>query len=163
NQAVDARTVLTALREGRQPRRRRTGLIVAVAGFAVAAAVVAVVVPLSSTREAAPVGPAANQDHKVAPLGDQNILLVGMDTDPAREDGVANADTVVLVRRTTDGAFHAMSIPRDGYVDIPGFGVHKVNSAYARGSAGVKDPAEAVTKGTKTLVDTVQNLTGVKV
>jgi LCP family protein required for cell wall assembly len=154
NQAVDPRTVLAALRAGRQPRRRRTGLLVAVAGFAVAAAVVAVVVPLTVSREAAPLAPPAQQGRVAAPT-EQNILLVGMDIDGG-DNGRANADTVVLVRRTADGSFHALSLPRDSYVDIPGYGRHKLSSAYARGLAGKQD-------GRAVLVATVENLTGVKV
>ena len=144
NQAVDAATVLVRLREGR-PKPRRTGMLVAVAGFAVAAAVVAVVVPLTASREAAPVPPASAPNQPV-PVTEQNILLVGLDE--------ANyTDTIILVRHSADGSFRALSIPRDTYVDIPGQGQHKINSAYARGAAN----------GMKTLVATVQELTGVTV
>ncbi|GAB3895354.1 hypothetical protein GCM10029964_075110 [Kibdelosporangium lantanae] len=156
NQAVDAHTVARALQDGRKPRRRRTGMLVAVAGFAVAAAVVAVVVPLTASRQASPVAPASAPNQPV-PATQENILLVGLDNGFA-DNGQSNADTIVLVRHNADGSFHALSLPRDSYVDIPGFGMHKLNSAYARGAAG-KNAEE----GRKLLVKTVQNLTGVKV
>ncbi|MFD1049789.1 LCP family protein, partial [Kibdelosporangium lantanae] len=91
------------------------------------------------------------------PATQENILLVGLDNGFA-DNGQSNADTIVLVRHNADGSFHALSLPRDSYVDIPGFGMHKLNSAYARGAAG-KNAEE----GRKLLVKTVQNLTGVKV
>jgi LCP family protein required for cell wall assembly len=144
NQAVDAATVLAGLREAR-PKRRRTGMLVAVAGFAVAAAVVAVVVPLTASREATPVPP-ASAPNKPVPVTAENILLVGLDE-------VDNTDTIILVRHNADGTFRAVSIPRDTYVDIPGQGQHKISSAYPRGAAD----------GMKSLVGAVQELTGVTV
>src|SRR4051812_22768862 len=89
NEAVDAATVLAGLREAR-PKRRRTGMLVAVAGFAVAAAVVAVVVPLTASRETAPVPP-ASAPNKPVPVTEENILLVGLDE-------ADRTDTIILVR-----------------------------------------------------------------
>jgi LCP family protein required for cell wall assembly len=154
NQAVDPGTVLAALREGRRPRRRRT-MLVAVAGFAVAAAVVAVVVPLTASRDAS-APPAARVDAPPPPSAtDQTILVVGNDDN-------ARADSILLVRRSSNGSFHAVSLPRDTWVAIPGHGDNKLNAAYALGS---KDPSspEFDPNGAKTLVATVQGLTGVKV
>ena len=84
-------------------------------------------------------------------------------------------DTLVLVRIPNDGrSAVGISIPRDTFVEIPGgHGKHKINSAYGRAktataaelrSDGGKDGAEierqAVLEGRKTLVKTVEGLTG---
>lgn len=123
--------------------------------------------------------------------GATDILLVGMDsrTDaagnplPARvleklnagsATGKQNTDTLILVHIPNNGSgVAAISIPRDSYVMIPGFGMHKINSAYARGklaarqrllSRGVTDPAElerrSSEQGAKTLIATVERLVG---
>jgi LCP family protein required for cell wall assembly len=135
-------------------RRRHTVLLVA--GIVMIAAAVAVVVPLTMSRDADP----ADANVGPAPVTEQNILLVGVD-DPRVDNGVS--DTIALVRRTTDGSFHAMSIPRDAYATIPEYGTHKINSAYGRGSARIRDPDEAAVAGATLLVATVEALTGVKV
>ena len=123
--------------------------------------------------------------------GARDILLVGMDSrvdaqgNPLPQDmlaklnaGVAdgelNTDTLILVHIPNDGRKAvALSLPRDSYVNIPGFGQHKINSAYARGKAAAKERLrqEGVTdeqelevrsnqEGAKTLIATVEALTG---
>ncbi|PKV94913.1 LytR family transcriptional attenuator [Amycolatopsis echigonensis] len=123
--------------------------------------------------------------------GARDILLVGLDsrTDmqgnplspevlaqlrAGESDGELNTDTLILVHIPNDGSKAvAMSLPRDSYVDIPGYGKHKINSAYARAmlqarkdlqAQGVTDPKELDVKsnqaGAKLLIATVQELTG---
>ncbi|SFB13661.1 transcriptional attenuator, LytR family [Amycolatopsis marina] len=123
--------------------------------------------------------------------GARDILLVGMDSrtdaqgNPLSEDllaqlraGVAdgelNTDSLIFVHIPNDGSKAvAISLPRDSYVDIPGYGKHKINSAYARAkmeersrleAEGVTDPKELEVQsnqaGAKTLVATVEQLTG---
>ncbi|TCO55011.1 LCP family protein [Actinocrispum wychmicini] len=154
NQAVDSSAVLAVLRSGRRPQRRRTGMLVAVAGFAVAAAVVAVVVPLSASRDATPAPPAATT--LPAPVAEQNILLVGMDDH-------ALADTVLLVRRGVDGSFRAISLPRDTWVTVPYRGNTKLSKAYIIGGNTSVDPQKFEPERAKALVDTVTAVTGVKI
>lgn len=101
--------------------------------------------------------------------GDQNILLVGVDsrTDAqgnplpkqvleqlrsGAESGVLNSDTIILVHVPSDGgSATAFSIPRDSYVTIPGYRRDKINAAYPASKAnssrelaanGVTDPKE---------------------
>jgi LCP family protein required for cell wall assembly len=101
--------------------------------------------------------------------GDQNILLVGVDsrTDAqgnplprqvleqlrsGAESGVLNSDTIILVHVPADGgSATAFSIPRDSYVSIPGYRRDKINAAYPATKAlaserlaaeGVTDPKE---------------------
>lgn len=84
-------------------------------------------------------------------------MLVGADTSAHRrrvgevgEDG-ARADTLILMRVDVPSRTVAMlSIPRDLYVDIPGYGKEKINAAYANG-------------GLPLAIRTVRNFTGVDV
>jgi LCP family protein required for cell wall assembly len=126
--------------------------------------------------------------------GVTDILLVGLDSrtdaagnplprelfdalDVGPDQGTLNTDTVILVRIPDEAGLPttAVSIPRDSYVAIPGFGTHKINSAYARAAAaartrlaaqGVTGPAleqQAAQAARRTLVATVEQLTGVSV
>ncbi|TVT21784.1 LCP family protein [Amycolatopsis acidiphila] len=98
--------------------------------------------------------------------GEQNILLVGLDTrtdaqgDPLpadlldqlhagnASDGGDNTDTMILIHIPAGGANAvAFSIPRDSYVQLAGgYGKHKINSAYtyAQVAAGNKLRAQGV-------------------
>jgi polyisoprenyl-teichoic acid--peptidoglycan teichoic acid transferase len=63
--------------------------------------------------------------------GGTNILVLGSD---ARGKGKSRADTIMIVHYNEDkGTFKLTSIMRDSYLEIPGHGQHKVNSAFARG------------------------------
>lgn len=65
------------------------------------------------------------------------ILLIGTDhSEDASRAGVRHADSMMLLR--TDPGGHRisyLSIPRDLYVDIPGHGRNKINTAYQIGGA----------------------------
>lgn len=126
--------------------------------------------------------------------GEQNILLVGVDsrTDAqgnplppevlsqlrsGADSGVLNSDTIILVHVPADGSSAtAFSIPRDSYVNIPGYRQDKINAAYPATKAeaaqklvaeGVTDPRridqESSAAGRSTLIQAVQDLTGVSV
>ncbi|WP_052020687.1 LCP family protein [Actinokineospora spheciospongiae] len=122
-----------------------------------------------------------------------DILMVGMDsrTDPqgnplSKErlaelhagvaDGEVNTDTLILIRIPNDGGkATGISIPRDSYVDIPGHGKHKINSAYGRAKlqayAGLKEDGvggrdlevRSNLEGAKSVIATVNKLTGATV
>ncbi|MFL6556218.1 MAG: LCP family protein [Bacillus sp. (in: firmicutes)] len=63
--------------------------------------------------------------------GGTNILVLGSD---ARGKEKSRADTIMIVHYNEDkGKFKLTSIMRDSYLEIPGHGQHKVNSAFARG------------------------------
>jgi LCP family protein required for cell wall assembly len=80
--------------------------------------------------------------------GDQNILLVGVDSrtdaqgnplppevlqelNSGADTGVLNSDTIILLHVPEGGgAAVAFSIPRDSYVDIPDYRRDKINAAY---------------------------------
>ena len=118
----------------------------------------------------------------VAPLvdidgQDQNILIVGNDdrsgmTDAqvnelkvGRDGGSLNTDTMMIVHVPADGSKATLiSLPRDSYVDIPGYGMNRLNAAYsmayrdASGSANAKRAA-----GAQKLIEVIKNLTGLTI
>ncbi|WP_244223739.1 LCP family protein [Amycolatopsis circi] len=125
--------------------------------------------------------------------GGTDILLVGSDarTDQQgnplplsmlkslRTEGTSgiNTDTIILVRIPKNGGkASAMSIPRDTWVDVPGRGKAKINSAYGVAKAhaaeeeraqGERDQAKIARDsdgaGRRALVQTVQDLTQVRI
>jgi LCP family protein required for cell wall assembly len=105
---------------------------------------------------------------------DQNILIVGSDdrstATPAElkvlsttEDPGKNTDTMMLVHVPADGRrATAVSFPRDSWVNIPGFGMGKLNSAYADGAYGSGGKANP-DKGRRLLVQTISELSGLRI
>ncbi|WP_308075348.1 LCP family protein, partial [Actinokineospora sp. PR83] len=119
-----------------------------------------------------------------------DILMVGMDSrtdaqgNPLSKeqlaalnagvaDGEINTDTLILIRIPNDGGkATGISIPRDSYVDIPGHGKHKINSAYGRaklqaytglqedGVGGRDLEVRSNLEGAKSLIATINKLTG---
>ena len=63
------------------------------------------------------------------------ILLLGTDTRPGgRQRGLRHSDSIMLVRTDPDHhRIYYLSIPRDLWVDIPGFGADRINAAYQIG------------------------------
>jgi LCP family protein required for cell wall assembly len=127
-----------------------------------------------------------------ARLGPMNVLLIGVDsrTDAqgnplspevlaalhaGGDSGEHNADTLILVHVPAEATQPtvAVSIPRDSYVTVPGFGAHKINSAFYRGMVAAKSTLAAqgisgreldrlaYQAGRQKLVQTVEQLTGV--
>jgi len=106
-----------------------------------------------------------------------NLLLVGMDsrkglTDEQKDlfttgdaDGVLNTDSMMLVHVPGDGSGASfVSLPRDTYVPIPGYGKSRLNSAYARGyndAAGSDEQKDAA--GAQLLIQTVSQLSGLRI
>ncbi|WP_084511364.1 LCP family protein [Nocardia lijiangensis] len=124
--------------------------------------------------------------------GAVDILLVGVDsrTDAhgnplttaeramlhAGDEMGTNTDTIVLVRVPNDGrSATAISLPRDSYVDIPGIGKGKINSAYGetketerqqlidQGVPEAEAEKQSTKAGRQALIKTVANLTGITV
>ncbi len=83
----------------------------------------------------------------------QTYLIVGSDSREGwTDDGTVGArtDTIMLVHQPVNGPAALISIPRDSYVDIPGYGGNKINAAFAFG-------------GPQLLVQTVEQLTGLTI
>ncbi|HVK21327.1 MAG TPA: LCP family protein [Actinokineospora sp.] len=152
--AVDADTVLRELRKS--SRRTRPAVLVFAAAAVVIAVVSAVVIPgLVRGERPAQVG----TPDTVTKIVDQTILVMGMDR-------FAHTDVVMLVRLTAAG-LTAISVPRDAFVEIPGHGKGKANSAYERGrlaaeQRGLDGPA-AMKAGAETAMATFGSLTGVPI
>ncbi|WP_158865726.1 LCP family protein [Leifsonia sp. AG29] len=103
---------------------------------------------------------------------DQNILLVGDDHRPdnatpqemaqlstTQDGGGTNTDTMMILHIPANGKSATLiSLPRDSWVDVPGHGMNKLNSAFSLGGGG-SDPKS----GAKLLIQTVQNLTGLSI
>lgn len=111
---------------------------------------------------------------------DQNILLVGNDTrvgataqelkDLATEDdgGASNTDTMIVLHVPADGSKATLiSFPRDSYVDIPGYGSGRINSAYgsAYNDAKAQGASETAAEGAGLLLTakTISQLTGLTI
>jgi LCP family protein required for cell wall assembly len=104
---------------------------------------------------------------------DQNILLVGDDHRPAdasqqlldelstgQDGGGTNTDTMMVLHLPAHGGSPTvLSFPRDSWVDIPGFGQGKLNSAFSYGTSnGGGDAA-----GMRLLIQVIQNMTGLTI
>jgi LCP family protein required for cell wall assembly len=103
---------------------------------------------------------------------DQNILLVGDDHRPdnasqaelnqlgtTADGGSTNTDTMMVLHIPADGRSATLiSLPRDSWVDVPGHGMNKLNSAFSMGG-GNSNPSG----GAQLLIQTVQNLTGLTI
>lgn len=86
-----------------------------------------------------------------------NILMLGSDSrisagDPdAWEFGAQRTDAILLVHLSADRqTAAAISIPRDSWVPIPGYGEAKINAAFSYG-------------GPPLMIETVEQLTGVRI
>jgi LCP family protein required for cell wall assembly len=80
----------------------------------------------------------------------QTVLILGSDIRPD-EEVKGRSDTTMLLRLDADkNVLSLLSLPRDLKVNIPGYGVAKLNEAYAVG-------------GPKKTLETVKNLTGLEI
>ncbi|MDO4909029.1 MAG: LCP family protein [Corynebacterium sp.] len=99
---------------------------------------------------------------QIASTGGTNWLFIGSDSRQGMTaeqeaalgtgdvEGNGRTDTIMLLHIPTTGKATLVSIPRDSYVNIPGYGMNKINAAYAFG-------------GPQLLVTTVENSTGLHV
>jgi LCP family protein required for cell wall assembly len=110
---------------------------------------------------------------------DQNILLVGNDDrstmtkaevkalHAGESSGSLATDTMIIIHVPANGSKATLiSVPRDSYVDIKGFGRGKINGAYA--DAYSNQPSGATldqrrSAGANLLVSTLQDLTGLTI
>jgi LCP family protein required for cell wall assembly len=77
----------------------------------------------------------------------QDILVLGSDKRTKENEEYGRSDTIMVVHLDPDNGFvSVLSIPRDLRVEIPGYGLDKINAAYALG-------------GTALTIQTVQQLT----
>jgi len=106
---------------------------------------------LDEEARPAPPVPQAVEEPDDPPL---TFLLIGSDSREVAAEGDvpgARSDLIMLVRFTADrGRAQVVSIPRDSWVDVPGYGMSKINAAYAYG-------------GPRLLIETVEQLTAVRI
>ncbi|MCF7553852.1 LCP family protein [Pseudonocardia sp. WMMC193] len=158
----------TAPADGTSSRRNRRILVTAVAvllGLVLAAAAAVYVVTESLGNNVSRIpGAFAGIEESARPAATDatTFLLVGTDsrsdepttgTDAAAgvNPGSQRSDVIMIARVAPDGTTASVtSIPRDSWVDIPGRGMNKINAAYAFGGAPL-------------LIETIENLTGVRV
>ncbi len=68
----------------------------------------------------------------------QTILIIGSDHRAHESFRTSNTDTMLLVRlNAKSSTINVMSIPRDLQVEIPGYGIAKINAAYSDGGYGL--------------------------
>ncbi|WP_103064104.1 LCP family protein [Actinomyces qiguomingii] len=86
-----------------------------------------------------------------------NILVLGSDSrisagDPSQwEAGAQRTDAIMIVQISGDREdVSVMSIPRDSWVDVPGYGENKINAAFSLGGPSLS-------------IQTVEQLTGVRI
>lgn len=110
---------------------------------------------------------------------DQNLLVVGNDDrsnlslKEARDlhvglDGGSLAtDTMMVIHIPADGSkAQIISLPRDSYVKIPGYGMNKLNAAYVDGYNSLNRNATSDDRraaGAKLLIRTISDLTGLTI
>jgi LCP family protein required for cell wall assembly len=109
---------------------------------------------------------------------DQNILVLGNDdrsdmTDAevralhtGRDGGSLNTDTMIIVHVPADGSKATLiSLPRDAYVDIPGFRKNRLNAAYPDGytDGGGTTEQQRKADGVNELVKAIKQLTGLQI
>jgi LCP family protein required for cell wall assembly len=132
-------------RAWRRPKR----VLLTLLGLIVAWLALSLVLFLVSShfeRTALPSDVAATLDPAGSPLTSaNNILVLGSDRrqkdslEPgAEKTGFGRSDTIMLIR-TGGGHSARLSIPRDTAVEIPGYGMQKINAAHSIGG-----PAESV-------------------
>lgn len=108
---------------------------------------------------------------------DQNLLIFGNDDRTnltnaqvaelkvGRDGGSLATDTMMIVHIPANGSKATLiSLLRDAYVNIPGYGMAKLNSAYADGytnTNGTRD--QKIAAGANLLIQTIYNLTGLKI
>ncbi|WP_084576686.1 LCP family protein [Corynebacterium tuscaniense] len=142
-----------------KPRRRRNPLNLL--GWVLSIVLVgAVVVTLVADARLTRVD--ALPDARIANTAGTNWLIVGSDSrqglseeDVARlgtggDIGTGRTDAIMLFHIPPTGKATLLSIPRDSYVEVPGYGYDKINAAFAFG-------------GPKLLSQTVENATGLRV
>lgn len=140
------RSARVARGEGRPKRRRiKIGRILAAVLVVIVALTVGTSVWINSKLQRTDA--IQNYDGRLGNTSGTNWLLVGSDSraglteaDADRlmagelDDTVGRTDTIMLVHLPTFGGQATMlSIPRDSYVDIPGYGTSKINESFSLG------------------------------
>lgn len=96
--------------------------------------------------------------------GRVNFLLAGNSADDPGHDGANLTDSIMIVSiDTKDNTAFMMSVPRDLWVDIPGYGHAKINEAYVDGQAGHFSQSGYPNGGMGLLEEVIQQNLGISV
>lgn len=97
---------------------------------------------VSASRASSPALPVTDPAPTPALANNTNILLVGLDRRPGATRG-GRPDTII-VASFSEAAGHVglVSVPRDLYVDIPGYGSDRINATAAAALKLGQDPGE---------------------
>jgi LCP family protein required for cell wall assembly len=146
----------------RRPRYRARRVLVALVALVLAYVVAMLWAVGASWTAIERVDATPDNPARPSPAAGKNILLVGTDsrddlTDEQRRElrtgstGGARADTIMVLHMPGLGGDPTLlSVPRDSYVEIPGYGFNKINAAYAL-------------QGPELMVDTVEQATGLAI
>ncbi|HUC89736.1 MAG TPA: LCP family protein [Patescibacteria group bacterium] len=94
--------------------------------------------------------------------GHVNILLAGNSADDPNHAGANLTDSImVLSVNTKNNTAFMLSVPRDFYVDIPGYGYAKINEAYQDGENGKFSESGYPSGGMGLLEKTVSETLGI--
>jgi LCP family protein required for cell wall assembly len=78
----------------------------------------------------------------IAPPPRMNILLLGLDARSA-EETATRTDTIILATVDPDEPYAGMlSIPRDLYLEVPGYGPNRINAAHVFGE--LEEPGQGI-------------------
>jgi LCP family protein required for cell wall assembly len=81
-----------------------------------------------------------------------NVLLVGYSVDDPGHQGASLTDSLILLSMSqTSKTGYMLSIPRDLYVKIPGYGYGKINEVYNDGGVGLLE--KVITEDFQTPID----------
>ena len=87
-------------------------------------------------NDPAEVRSASKQLSPALPSQPVDILVIGSDRRTGQPDVGARSDTLMVVRLDPQaGTISMLSVPRDLQVEIPGYGLNKINAAYSFGGA----------------------------
>jgi LCP family protein required for cell wall assembly len=103
-------------------------------------AIIAVLRETTSTTTAPAGSPASTVSTLPEGPSAMNIVLVGYDKRPpgSKEVTEGRSDTIILVHIDPDRNFISLlSVPRDMLADVPGYGLYKLNAAFAFGGGAL--------------------------
>lgn len=96
--------------------------------------------------------------------GRVNILLAGNSSDDEGHSGANLTDSMMLISiNVVDNSAYMLSIPRDFYVDIPGYGYNKLNATYVYGERDDYSASGKPSGGIGLLQQTIEETFGISV
>jgi LCP family protein required for cell wall assembly len=124
--------------------------------------VIIVVVAIIVLKGARTISVVSENGSLFAPKTDKrwDILLLGNRGDKAENGGILTDSIMVVSYKPDTGDLALISIPRDLWVKIPGYGQEKINAAY---SIGKEKGKGKTSEGLKMAKEVVSNITGLEI